>query len=100
MSGIKRQKSEHPNQAKNPATITYRLIREYKREKISEDNQHNYWVYWVVQWCQQPSPVWEKRRIYITKDGRTKTHKQGGLTLDDLKFIAEHQTEIVEDLQK
>jgi len=101
MSGLKRGTSEHPAQTKTPEAITYRLIREFKREPLNSKNTRNLIVWWVVQWCKSETAVLEKRRIYVSsKTGLLKTYKQMPWNLEDLKWMAINQNEIVEALQQ
>lgn len=100
MPRIKRQKSKHPNQRKSPDTITYRVIKEFKRVPITgPTNNGNFYVLWVVHWANASSPVFEKRRIYVRKDGITKTYKLAGLNYEDYSWLTENWTAVVEALQ-
>lgn len=98
---MKRQNSPHPNQTKTPAKIGYRLIKEFKREKLNgADPYGNYITWWIVQWCRQPQPVLEKRHIYIGKTGGLKTYKLAPWYAEDIKWMAENWTEIGKTMQE
>ena len=99
MAHIKRGKSKHPRQTKTPEVITYRLIHEFKREPLNEDNTSNQIVWWIVEWCRSGSPVFEKRRIYKRKDGVTRTCKQMPLNIEDIEWIADNFDEIQKHLK-
>lgn len=99
---VKRKPAPHPKQTKTPETITYRLIKEFKREALNEslDKGRNQIVWWVVQWCRQENAVFEKRRIYVSsRTGTVKTYKQVPLHLQDMAWIAANWKEIIEALQ-
>jgi len=101
MSKVKRQKSLHPNQTKTPEVITYRLIKEFKREKMNgEDKYGNFIVWWVVQWCRSEEIVLEKRRIYITQKGDIRTGKLIGWHKGDMEWLSENSDEIYKLLQE
>ena len=111
---MKRGISQRPNQPvkirkTERGAVTYRLIKEFKREKLNEDNKLNNVVYWLVQWSgnqtaggefKSTTPVLERRRIYICKDGRVTTHKLMGWTAEDLKWMAENWDEIRAAIQR
>lgn len=100
---MKRGKTPHPSQpteihASKP--VTYRLIKEFRREALNPDNTANQIVLWVIQWSGQTQPVLEKRRLYVKKDGVTRTYQLMGLNLTDLRYMAERFSEICEALQQ
>lgn len=98
---IQRQETPHPTQGKTPAQITYRLIKEYKREPLNEGNTQNQIVWWIVQWCRSETPVLEKRRIYVSsKTGSLKTYKQMPWNLADFKWFGLNYQDIFEHLQQ
>jgi hypothetical protein len=66
------------------------------REQHNDEN--NLIRLWVVQWG-SGTPVLEKRRVWIDKDGTEKPRKMVGLDTDDLNYIVEHQYEIANILQ-
>lgn len=102
MPKIKRGKAEHPNMTPNVRDgkqISYRVILELHREKVSPTNNGNVLCLWVVHWSNSPVPVLEKRRLYTRTDGTTRTYKQAGLTLADLSIIAQRQDDVIKALQ-
>jgi hypothetical protein len=99
MPRIKRQKSKHPNQRKSPDTITYRVIKEFKRVPITgKTNNGNFYVLWCVHWCNSETPVFEKRRLYVRKDGVTRVYKLAGLNYEDYSWLTQNWTAVVEAL--
>ena len=97
---MKRKPTPHEGQTPTPPNITYRLIKEFRREPLNDDNTRNMVVWWVVQWCRCPEIVLEKRRIYVSsKTGQLKTYKQMPWNLKDLKWLSENWAEILEALQ-
>lgn len=79
--------------------ISYRLIKEYKREPLNEKNTQNMIVWWIVAWGQGPE-VLEKRRIYVSsKTGILKTYKQMPWHIQDMKWLSENFADIVDTLQ-
>ena len=100
MPHIKREGKQHPRQTKTPDVISYRLIHEFKREPLNEDNPNNLIVWWIVQWCRQDLPVFEKRRIYKRLDGKIKTYKQCPLHAGDIEWITANKAEIEKHLSE
>ena len=86
----------------NPGQVTHRVIREWKRVRINKDGKptDNYMVYWVIHWSSAPTPGLEKRRIYQRKDGSIRTDQAVYWTLDDLKWLADNQDEIIAALRE
>jgi len=96
---MQRQPTPHPTQTKTPEQITCREILVLYDRPLNDSNPKNRLVLHICQWSRQDHPVLEVRRCYICKDGTRRWYKQVGLSLDVLRVIAEHQTEIVAALQ-
>lgn len=96
---IKRKPTPHPTQTKTPEVITYRVLKEFRRDKLTYNAKQNWVVYWVVQWSNQTAPVFEKRRIYVLKNGTIRTYKVMGLTQDDIQWMYEYLDDIADAVQ-
>lgn len=96
---MQRQATPHPTQMKTPEVITYRVIKEFSRRPLNENNTANQVVIWVIQWCNQTEPVLEKRRIYIRADGTIRTYKQMPWTMEDFIWIDANRKDICEALR-
>ena len=94
-----RHPTQHPNQTKNDGPITYRVIKEFKRESRNIKNPANMISYRVIQWCKQDHPTLEKRRVYVRQDGSLKTEKIVGFTLIDLQWFLANAQEIADAMQ-
>jgi hypothetical protein len=68
------------------------------REDHKDD--HNLVRLWIVKWSWSDTPVLEKRRIWIDKEGVEKTRKAVGLTKADVDYISENHQTITTILQE
>lgn len=96
---MNRQQTEYPLKARMKILPTLRLIKEFRREPNNPKNPRNQIVWRVCQWSSSPVPWFEKRKVYVKKDGTEQNYKMMGLGLDDLAFVSAHWGEILEALQ-
>lgn len=96
---MKRQKTKYPLQAKMKIKPDMRLIKEFRREPYNPKNTQNQIVWRVCHWSSSPVPWFEKRKVYVRKDGTECNYKMMGLGVDDWAFVSAHWQEICEALQ-
>ena len=76
--------------------------REFESLKVLHEehiDDHNLIRLWIVRWKWGKTPVLEKRRIWIDKEGVERTRKAVGLNKADVDYISKHQDEIVRILE-
>jgi len=74
----------------------FEAIKVLREEHIDD---HNLIRLWIVKWKWGSSPVLEKRRIWIDKEGVERTRKAVGLNANDIIHISKIQDEVVKILE-
>jgi hypothetical protein len=76
-------------------SISCEVIKVFKSDPMDGYNRYDMRV---AKWSCGKARVLEKRHVWNTKDGSLRNRKLIGLSLEDVKFILEHQQEIMEAL--
>lgn len=73
------------------SSVSCNIIKVLKTEPIGEYNRIDIRI---VKWSNSVSPVLEKRRMWIDKEGKDVTQKLMGFDRDDLVFVLDNLVEI------